>query len=67
LNMFRFIFFDSLLIVPDRIAVQTTCYDDFVVIKHVFLIFNTDGTANQCGMHKIQIVFVFHYYGTIVL
>jgi hypothetical protein len=67
LKMFRFIVFDLLLIVPDGIAVQITCYDDFVVITHVFLIFNTDGTANQCGMYKIQNVFVFHYYGTIIL
>jgi hypothetical protein len=47
--MFRSIFFDVLLIVPDEIAVQTICYDGFIVITHVFLMFNTDGTADQCG------------------
>jgi hypothetical protein len=67
LKVFRFIFFDLLLIVPDGIAVQTTSYDDFVVIRHVFLIFNTDGTADQCRVHKIENIFVFHYYGTNVL
>jgi hypothetical protein len=67
LKVFCFIFFDLLLIVPDGIAVQTTSYGDFVVITHVILIFNTDGTADQCRVHKIENVFVFHYYGMIVL
>jgi hypothetical protein len=45
--MFRFIFFVLLLIVPGGIAVQTTCYDDFIVITNVFLMFNAHGTADQ--------------------